>query len=180
MSQNSAVLRRNITFRSNIFLWWQAPDEMGMNIVSVCLGSMQANTTKARKSRSWSLSIISKVIRDNPPLVLHSPEEGLETLPQEEQEQDWTDPYEDREANPPGSEKKYSWASSHVSLPSEQTCSGNSDKFVLLLQLTIGLVSSWLPAWRKQRKFFKVSCSSSRAFNRYYYCITILILKYWY
>ena len=49
---------------------------------------MQANTTKARKSMSWSLSIIIKVIRDNPPLVLHSPEEGLETLPQEEQEQD--------------------------------------------------------------------------------------------
>ena len=76
------------------------------------------------------------------PLVLDCLEEGLETLPQQEQEEDRPQPHEDGEADPPGGEKQYSGASPHVSLLSRQTFLETLTSFLLLLHspaITIGL-----------------------------------------
>ena len=77
----------------------------------------------------------------NIPLVLDCLEEGLETLPQQEQEEDRPQPHEDGEADPPGGEQKYPCSSSsHLSDAVAFSRRSEKPQWFYYSQLTIDLL----------------------------------------
>ena len=92
----------------------------------------------------------------NLPLVLDCLEEGLETLPQQEQEEDRPQPHEDGEADPPGGEQKYPCSSSsHLSDAVAFSRRSEKPQWFYYSQLTIDLLPE---AW--QEKAMKVPLSN--------------------